>query len=176
MEMTRARREELPLPRWRPVLPRPISPRGEMPTAATVPYPAWTTSQIAVGEPSHELLAPVLTSVGFGDEMQILAKVLPTTATAAVIIREWPGAIDRFRRSTAGRKPSAVTCYAGGYGVGVENAILSAYVRSIAARMSLGAFPSSIMRITSRVTPRQIPQVGAIESRTTLPSAFTRST
>jgi hypothetical protein len=63
--------------------------------------------------------------------------------------------------------------YADGYGVGVENSILSAYLRSIAARIARSDLPWSSMRITSRVTPRQMPQVGAIESRTTLPSAFT---
>jgi hypothetical protein len=36
-------------------------------------------------------------------------------------------------------------------------------------------FRSSIA-ITARVTPRQTPQVGAIESKTTLPSGLTAST
>ena len=44
---------------------------------------------------------------------------------------------------------------------------------SIAARISRGVFLSPSIRITSRVTPRQIPQVGTIESKFTLPSALT---
>ena len=65
---------------------------------------------------------------------------------------------------------------AGGYGVGVAEAMLSAYVRSIATRIAHGFTPLSSISITSRVTPRQISQVGAIESNTTLPSAPTLST
>ena len=72
--------------------------------------------------------------------------------------------------------PALATHHAGGYGVGVADSIESAYFRSIAVRMSRGDLPSSSIRITSRVTPRQMPQVGAIESSTTVPSAFTALT
>ena len=65
---------------------------------------------------------------------------------------------------------------AGGYGVGVASSIWSAYFVSIATRICLRLMPSSSICITSRVTPRQMPQVGAIESKTTEPSGFTRCT
>ena len=48
-----------------------------------------------------------------------------------------------------------------------------AYLASIAARIARGAIPCSFIAITSRVTPRQTSQVGAIESKTTEPSALT---
>ena len=51
-----------------------------------------------------------------------------------------------------------------------------AYLASIAARIARGAMPCSFICITSRVTPRQTSQVGAIESKTTDPSGFTAST
>lgn len=66
--------------------------------------------------------------------------------------------------------------YAGGYGVGVPKSICAAYFASIAARISRGLRPRAFICITSRVTPRQTPQVGAIGSKTTDPSAFTRLT
>lgn len=62
---------------------------------------------------------------------------------------------------------------AGGYGVGVTMSIWAAYLASMAARISRGVSPCSWSLITSRVTPRQTPQVGAIESSTTLPSGLT---
>jgi hypothetical protein len=57
--------------------------------------------------------------------------------------------------------------------VGVERSITFAYVRSIALRISRGDLLSLSIRITSRVTPRQIPQVGAMLSKTTLPAGVT---
>ena len=62
---------------------------------------------------------------------------------------------------------------AGGYGVGVAMSICAAYFVSIAARIARGCIPLSSMSITSRVTPRQTPQVGAIASNVTDPSAWT---
>jgi hypothetical protein len=44
----------------------------------------------------------------------------------------------------------------------------------MAIRISRGLIPCSSMSITARVTPRQTPQVGAIGSKTTEPSASTR--
>jgi hypothetical protein len=66
--------------------------------------------------------------------------------------------------------------YAGGYGVGVARSIDRAYCASIAARIARGLIPLSFISITARVTPRQTSQVGAIESRTALPSGLTAST
>lgn len=68
------------------------------------------------------------------------------------------------------------TAYAGGYGVGVAEPMRSAYVASMTARISRGLMPRFDICITSRVTPRQIVQVGAIASKTTEPSALTRWT
>ena len=51
--------------------------------------------------------------------------------------------------------------------------ICSAYLASMAARICRGAMLWAFMAITSRVTPRQMSQVGAIESKTTLPSMLT---
>ena len=50
------------------------------------------------------------------------------------------------------------------------------YVASIAARIARGVIPWPSIPITSRVTPRQISQVGAIGSKTTEPSALTALT
>lgn len=66
--------------------------------------------------------------------------------------------------------------YAGGYGVGVANSIRSAYCASTAARIFGGLKPCLYIRITARVTPRQMSQVGAIGSSTTLPSGLTSLT
>ena len=66
--------------------------------------------------------------------------------------------------------------YAGGYGVGVARSVDRAYFSSIAARMARGLMPLAFISITSRVTPRQMSHVGAIESRTALPSGLTAST
>lgn len=55
--------------------------------------------------------------------------------------------------------------------MGVALSTLLAYLRSISVRISRGVCPWFSMFITSRVTPRQMPQVGAIESSTTVPSA-----
>lgn len=66
--------------------------------------------------------------------------------------------------------------YAGGYGVGVDASIAAAYFRSISVRIARRGIPLSSIRITSRVTPRQTPQVGAMESKTTLPSRLTALT
>ncbi len=65
------------------------------------------------------------------------------------------------------------TSYGEGYGVGVAISICSAYLLSIAARISRGFIPLACMSITSRVTPRQTPQVGAMGSSTTEPSGLT---
>src|SRR5688572_20363862 len=62
----------------------------------------------------------------------------------------------------------------GRVGVGVESSTWLAYAESIAIRISLGLIPCPSMSITARVTPRQTPQVGAIGSKTTEPSGFTR--
>jgi hypothetical protein len=43
----------------------------------------------------------------------------------------------------------------------------------MAERISNGELPAALSFIASRATPRQISQVGAIESSTALPSAFT---
>ena len=51
-----------------------------------------------------------------------------------------------------------------------------AYLASIAARFDRGVILRSSMLITSRVTPRQISQVGAIGSNTTDPSGLTALT
>jgi hypothetical protein len=51
--------------------------------------------------------------------------------------------------------------------------ICAAYFASIEALISRGRMPWFIMSITSRVTPRQTPQVGAIESKVTDPSGWT---
>lgn len=64
----------------------------------------------------------------------------------------------------------------GGYGVGVEKSISSVYLLSMAIRICRGDIPSAFIVITSRVTPKQISQVGAMSSKTTLPSGFTRLT
>lgn len=58
----------------------------------------------------------------------------------------------------------------------MEASIASAYLRSIAVRMARRGFPLSSIRITSRVTPRHTPHVGAMESKTTLPFARTALT
>lgn len=50
------------------------------------------------------------------------------------------------------------------------------YFRSIEARICRGVIPRACMAITSRVTPRQMSQVGAMESKTTVPSGSVRST
>lgn len=55
--------------------------------------------------------------------------------------------------------------------MGVALSMLLAYLRSISVRISRGVLPWFSMFFTSRVTPRQMPQVGAIESSTTVPSA-----
>ncbi len=51
-----------------------------------------------------------------------------------------------------------------------------AYLASIAARIARGLMPWSFIAITSRVTPRQTSQVGAIGSSTTEPSGLTALT
>jgi hypothetical protein len=73
------------------------------------------------------------------------------------------------------RRVSTLT-QAGGYGVGVAYSNWSLYRASIAARIARGLMPWSFICITARVTPRQTPQVGAIGSSTTEPSALTSST
>src|SRR5262245_14160224 len=65
------------------------------------------------------------------------------------------------------------THHAGGYGVGVANRILSAYWASTATRIARRDAPWSFIAITTRVTPRQMSQVGAIASNTTEPSGLT---
>lgn len=62
---------------------------------------------------------------------------------------------------------------AGGYGVGVAWSMRSMYLASMAARILRGLMPCAFSFITSRVTPMQMSQVGAIESSTTLPSGLT---
>jgi hypothetical protein len=47
------------------------------------------------------------------------------------------------------------------------------YFASIADRISNGDLVAALSFIASRTTPRQISQVGAMESSTGLPSAFT---
>jgi hypothetical protein len=54
--------------------------------------------------------------------------------------------------------------------------ISAEYSASMATRISRADFPWAFIFITARVTPRQISQVGAIESSTTLPSGLTRLT
>jgi hypothetical protein len=51
-----------------------------------------------------------------------------------------------------------------------------AYLVSISVRITRGLKPRSFICITSRVTPRQISQVGAIASSTTEPSGLTALT
>jgi hypothetical protein len=51
-----------------------------------------------------------------------------------------------------------------------------AYLASTAARIARGAMPWSCIAITSRVTPRQTSQVGAIGSSPTEPSGLTALT
>lgn len=50
------------------------------------------------------------------------------------------------------------------------------YVLSMAVRIARGLIPFAFISITARVTPRQICQVGAIASNSTLPSGLTRRT